>query len=154
MSQKKAKLRRRERREIQFALAEQLRLLAKRCRDFDEGDWGEAVGIAARLRVILNRGSKKKSPSLLQSLGAEKVPLLSTREPIQEDALWAVGGLYRQTFGKDEEGVYYRLWAPLEDASHKAELPAHRWWEQIVGIEEDGSNRLVFSRKSVIRGCE
>lgn len=58
MSQKKEKQRRRERREIQAALAEQLRLLAKRCRDFDEGDWGEAVGMATRLRVILNPGGK------------------------------------------------------------------------------------------------
>ena len=87
MSQKKVKQRKRERREIQSALAEQLRLLAKRCQDFDEGDWGEAVGIAAHLRVILNPGSKKKSPSILQNLGAEKVRLLSTCEHLSEGTL-------------------------------------------------------------------
>ena len=55
MSQKKAKQQRREFRrktqEIRAALAEQLRLLEKRCREFDGGDWGEAVDIATRLRV-------------------------------------------------------------------------------------------------------
>src|SRR5215210_1234070 len=152
MSQKKEKQRRRERREIQSALAEQLRLLAKRCRDFDEGDWGEAVGIAARLRVIFNPGNKKKSPSVLQSLDAEKVPLLSTREPIPEDALGALGGLYGQTFGKDEEGVYYRLWAQLDNASYKGEMPAHRCWKQTVGIEGNGHDRHMLSRESVITG--
>jgi predicted component of type VI protein secretion system len=106
MSQNKEKQRRRERREIQAALAEQLRLLAKRCRDFDEGDWGEAVGMATRLRVILNPGGKGK-PSILQSLGAKKVPLLSTCEPIEDsdNVLEALGGLYRQRFAKDENGV-------------------------------------------------
>ena len=108
MSQKKVKHRGRERREIQSALAEQLRLLAKRCQDFDEGDWGEAMGIAAHLRVILNLGGKKKSPSILQSLGAEKVRLLSTCEPLSEGTLES-HSLYRQTFGNDEDGVYYRL---------------------------------------------
>src|SRR5215208_1320936 len=127
MSQKKEKQRRRERREIQAALAEQLRLLAKRCRDFDEGDWGEAVGIATRLRVILNPGGKS-TPSIIQILGADKVPLLSTCEPIPEDALGASGYLYGQTFAKDKDGLRYELFPKFGDTHYSAEIPARRWW--------------------------
>jgi hypothetical protein len=149
VSHKQAKRRRRERWEIQAALAEQLRLLAKRCRDFDAGDWGEAVGMAARLRVILNPGGKK-SPSILQSLDAEKLPLLSTCEPIPENALYAVGGLYRQTFAKDETGVSYELSPKLGDTHYRIEIPAPRWWEQVVSIVEDEGDRHVYRRKDVI----
>jgi hypothetical protein len=151
MSQKKEKQRRRERREIQAALAEQLRLLAKRCRDFDEGDWGEAVGMATRLRVILNPGGKG-TPSILQSLGAKKVPLLSTCEPIEDsdNVLEALGGLYRQRFAKDENGVFYELTPKLGDTDYRAEFPATRWWEHIVSIVDSGGGRHVYRRKDVV----
>src|ERR671920_344865 len=108
---------------------------AKRCRDFDEGDWREAVGMATRLTVILNPGGKK-TPSILQSFGAEKVPLLGTCEPIEDsdNVLEALGGLYRQRFAKDESGVFYELMPKLGDAYYSAEVPANRWWEHIVII--------------------
>jgi hypothetical protein len=149
VSQRKAKQRRRERREIQSALAEQLRLLGKRCRDFDEGDWGEAVEIAVRLRVILNPGGKSK-PSVVQSLGAEKVPLLSTCEPIPEHALWANGGLYTHGFKKDEQGLHYNLFPRLGNGHYRAEIPAHKWWNQVVDIPSDGHKRVPLTRKDVI----
>jgi hypothetical protein len=148
VSQKKAKQRRREMREIQSDLAEQLRLLAKRCKDFDEGDWVEAVEIAARLRVILNRGSKSK-PSVIQNLGAEKVPLLSTCEHIPEGTLSA-DSFYRHSFGKDETGVYYQLSPKLKTPLYKTYMPAPRWWEQIVDITASQHERHVFRRKDVI----
>jgi hypothetical protein len=154
VSQKWEKQRRRERREIQSALAEQLRLLVKRCRDFDEGDWGEAVGMATRLRVILNPGGKK-TPSILQSLNAEKVLLLSTCcEPIEDsdNVLEALGGLYRQRFAKDENGVFYELTPKLGDTHYRAEFPANRWWEHIVSIVDSGGGRHVYRRKDVVAG--
>jgi hypothetical protein len=153
MSQKKEKQRRRERREIQAALAEQLRLLDKRCRDFDEGDWGEAVEMATRLRVILNPGGKK-TPSILQSLGAEKVPLLGTCEPIEDsdNVLGTFGGLYRQRFAKDENGVLYELTPKLGDTDYKVEFPANRWWEHIVHVVGNGGDRHVYCRKDVVAG--
>jgi NAD(P)-dependent dehydrogenase (short-subunit alcohol dehydrogenase family) len=46
-------------------------LLAKRCNNFDQGDWEEAVEIVTHLRVILNLGSKPK-PSVVQSFGVAK----------------------------------------------------------------------------------
>lgn len=123
-------------------------MLAKRCKDFDEGDWKEAVEIAPRLRVILNPGSKSK-PSVIQSLGAETVPFLSTCEHIPEDTLSA-DSFYRQSFGKDENGVYYRLSPKLETALYNMYMPAPKWWEQTVGITASQDGRRVFRRKDVI----
>jgi hypothetical protein len=76
VSQKQVKRRRREKREIQTRLAEQLRLLAKRCREFDNGDWGEAPDIATRLRVIFNPGGKS-SPSRSPVVSDSSVPVLT-----------------------------------------------------------------------------
>jgi len=155
MSHKKAKRQRQERRrtgeEIRAALAEQLRLLAKRCREFDNGDWGEAADIATRIRVILNPGSKSK-PSIIQSLGADKVPLLSTCPPISENALWASGGLYTQEVAKDEDSFRYRLFPHLEDGPYGTELPARQWWEQVVEVGVEEEETYVFRRKDVISG--
>lgn len=157
MSQKQVKKRRRERREVQGRLAEQLRLLNKRCREFDGGDWGEAVDIATRLRVIFHPGSPSKHPSILQSLGAEKVPMLSTVEH-QEDSpniIASIGGLYTQRFAKDEDGVHYELRPTLWDSHYRFEVPAFRWWEQIVeikGNEVDNPGRHVYRRKDVVTG--
>ncbi len=90
---------------MRAALAEQLRLLAKRCREFDNGDWGEAADMSTRMRVILNPGSKSKT-SIIQSLGADKVPLLSTCLPISENGLGVSGGLYTQEFAKYKAGCW------------------------------------------------
>jgi hypothetical protein len=154
MSQKQIKRRRRERREIQMRLAEQLRLLAKRCQEFDNGDWGEAPDIATRLRVIFNPGGKS-SPSILKSLDAQKVPVLTTCEPREDsdNVLEAIGGLYGQTFAKDENGWRYEL-APKFGTSHyRAVIPAARWWEQIVEIvaAETTGTKHVYRRKDVIK---
>lgn len=153
MSHKQAKRLRRERREIQTRLAEQLRLLTKRCKDFDEGDWGEAVGIATRLRVIFNPGSKS-SPSILQSLDARKTPILTTCEPREDsdNVLGLTGGLYRQRFAKDEDGLHYELFPKLGDSFYRAEIPASRWWEQIVEIVSGETEKHVYRRKDVITG--
>lgn len=160
MSQKKAKQQRqtlrRENRDLQFALAEQLRLLEKRCRDFDDGDWGEAVGIATRLRVIFHPGSKAK-PSILQSLGAEKTPILGTTEHREsaESILSLDGGLYRQTFGKDESGTYYELSPFFGDSFSKTEIPASKWWGGIVQIKGDevgNPGRHIYRRMDVVKG--
>lgn len=157
MSQKKAKQQRREIRRqqeaIQQRLAEQLRLLTKRCRDFDQGDWGEAVDIATRLRVIFNRGSKSK-PSVLQSLDAQKTRILTTCEPREDsdNILEAIGGLYTQIFSKDENGTAYRLVPRLDGGqySYKAEIPATRWWDQTIEIVAHDAGKIVYTRKDVI----
>lgn len=161
MSHKEAKRQRqqlkRERREIQGRLAEQLRLLAKRCRDFDDGDFGEAIDIATRLRVIFHPGSKTKRPSILQSLDAEKVPMLTTTEhrDTADGVMDLVGGLYRQSFGQDENGPYYELRTKLGDSLFKSEVPADRWWEAVVeikGDEVDDPGRHVYRRVDVAKG--
>jgi hypothetical protein len=153
MSQKKAKRQRQERRrtseETRAALAEQLRLLSKRCREFDNGDWGEAADMATRMRVILSPGSKSK-PSIIQSLGADKIPLLSTCPPISENVLWASGGLYTQEFAKDENSVDYRLFPHLGNSAYSAKLPARQWWEQVVEVGGQEGEPHVFCRKDVI----
>lgn len=137
---------------MRTALAEQLRLLAKRCRDFDNGDWGEPADMATRMRVILNPGGKS-SPSILQSLGSEKVPLLTTCRPIPETALWSSGNLYIQQFAKDEHSSRYELFPSFGEGSYGgAEIPARQWWDQIVEIGGDGDDRHVFRRKDVISG--
>jgi hypothetical protein len=155
MSHKKAKRQRQERRrtsaEMRTALAEQLRLLAKRCREFDNGDWGEAADMATRMRVILNPGSKSK-PSIIQSLGADKAPLLSTCEPIPEDALSASGSLYSQRFAKDEPSFRYELFPKFGDTHYSAEIPARRWWDQIVEVGGPEGETHVFRRRDVISG--
>jgi hypothetical protein len=154
VSQKQVKRRRREKREIQTRLVEQLRLLAKRCREFDDGDWGEAPDIATRLRVIFNPGGKS-SPSILQSLDALKVPVLATCEPREDsdNVLEAIGGLYHQTFAKDENGFRYELAPKFGDTYYRAEIPAFRWWEQIVEIVADQATgvKYVYRRKDVIK---
>jgi len=161
MSQKQAKRQRqqlrRERREIQERLAEQLRLLDKRCGDFDAGDWGEAVDIATRLRVIFHPGGKSKRPSILQSLDAEKLPMLTTAEYRDnvDHVLSMSGGLYRQRFGKDENGPYYELRTILGDSFHRSEVPADRWWEAIVEVKGDevgDPGRYVYRRVDVAKG--
>lgn len=161
VSHKKAKQLRREtkrkNREIRVALAEQLRLLKKRCREFDSGDWGEAVDIATRLRVIFHTGKKSSSPSILQSLEAEKVLMLSTIEHRENaDNLIALdGGLYRQTFGKDENGPYYELRTILGDSFFKSEVPADRWWKGVVQVKGDevgNPGRHVYRRVDVVKG--
>lgn len=159
MSHKQAKRQRQELRrrrpEIQAALAEQLRLLDKRCREFDQGDWGEAVDIATRMRVVFNPGGKS-SPSILKSLDAQKVPILTTCEPIvdSDNILEVIGGLYTQTFAKDEHGFRYELRPLLGYAHFRAEIPASRWWEQIVQIvaDEAAGTRNVYRRRDVIMG--
>lgn len=157
MSHKKAKQQRRKTQEIRVALAEQLRLLEKRCREFDGGDWAEAVDIATRLRVIFHTGSKSSRPSILQSLGAEKVPMLCTIEHRENagNLIALDGGLYRQTFGKDENGPYYELRTILGDSFFKSEVPADRWWKGIVqvkGDEVDNPGRHVYRRVDVVKG--
>lgn len=156
MSQKQVKKRRRERREVQARLAEQLRLLNKRCREFDGGDWGEAVDIATRLRVIFHPGNPSKHPSILQSLGAEKVPMLSTVEHREDspNIIASIGGLYTQRFAKDD-GLHYELRPTLWDSHVRFEVPASRWWEQIVEIKGDevgNPGRHVYRRKNVVTG--
>lgn len=161
MSQKKAKQRRREFRRqtqtIRAGLAEQLRLLEKRCREFDAGDWGEAVDIATRLRVIFQEGSKSKNPSILQSLEAQKVPMLSSVEPREdsENVLAFMGGLYRQRFAKDESGVHYELRPKLGNLLSRYEMPADRWWKGIVEIKGDqlgDPGQHVYRRMDVAKG--
>src|SRR5215208_3498611 len=154
MSQKQVKRRRRERREIQRLLGEQLRLLEKRCNDFDAGDWGEAPDIATRLRVIFNPGGGS-TPSILKSLDAQKERVLTTCEPREDtpNVLEAIGGLYRQRFAKDESGFHYELSPRFGDRIYQAEIPASRWWDQIVEIVGGAeTGRHVYRRKDVITG--
>jgi hypothetical protein len=167
VSHKQAKRQRQERRrkraEIQPHLAEQLRLLDKRCREFDAGDWYEAVDIATRLRVIFHPGNPSNRPSILQSLDAEKVRMLSTVEPIEDtpNVIASIGGLYTQRMAKDEDGISYAFMPmfaqPPEFAaySYRAEVPATRWWNQIVEIKGDevgNPGRQVYRRKDVVTG--
>lgn len=157
MGQKQLKRRRRERREVQARLAEQIRLLNKRCREFDGGDWGEAIDIATRLRVIFHPGSPSKHPSVLQSLGAERVPMLSTVEHREDspNIIASIGGLYTQITAKDDDGLHYELRPTLWDSHVKFEVPASRWWEQIVeikGNEVGNPGRHVYRRKDVVTG--
>lgn len=160
MSQKRAKQQRREFRrqtlDLRIALSEQLRLLQKRCAEFDDGDWGEAVDIATRLRVIFHPGSRSK-PSILQSLDAGKVPVLGTTEHREtaDGVLSMEGGLYRQTFGSDGTSLYYELRPILGDSLSRFEIPANRWWEGIVhikGDEVDNSGRHIYRRVDVVKG--
>lgn len=134
-----------------------MRLLEKRCREFDGGDWGEAVDIATRLRVIFQEGSRSKNPSILQSLEARKVPMLSTVEHREnpDNVISLEGGLYRQTFGKDDDGSYYELRPTLGDAPFRFEVPAFRWWDEIVQIKGDevgNPGRHVYRRMDVAKG--
>ena len=167
MSQKKVKQQRRElrrqNREIRGALAEQLRLLEKRCRDFDGGDWGEAVDISARLRVIFHPGNPSKHPSILQSLEAGKVPVLSTVEPVEDtpNVIASPGGLYSQRVSNDENGVSYSFMPLFAGAygsgpySYRDTVPANRWWDQVVEIKGDevgNPGRHVYRRKDVVTG--
>lgn len=159
MSQKKAKQRRqeikRETRTIRAGLAEQLRLLEKRCREFDAGDWGEAVDIATRLRVIFQPGGGSKL-SILQSLDARKVPMLSTVEPIKnpESVDMMMAGLYRHRFAKDESGAYYELRPKLGDFLSGFQVPAFQWWNGIVEIKGDemgNPGKHVYRRMDVVK---
>ncbi len=158
MSQKKAKQLRRETQAVRVALAEQLRLLEKRCDAFDSGDWGEAVDIATRLRVIFQEGSKLKNPSILQSLDARKTPMLSSVEPREEDSdnlVAIMGGLYMEMFSRDDDGLRYELRPKLGDLLFRYEVPAFRWWNGIVQIKGDevsNPGRHVYRRMDVAKG--
>jgi hypothetical protein len=134
--------------------------LNKRCREFDAGDWGEAVDIATRLRVIFYPGNPSNRPSILQSLEAEKVRVLSTVEPMEDtpNILGFEGGLYSQEFKKDENGISYSFVPSFVGAhaySYRAEVPANRWWNQIVeikGSEVGSPGRHVYRRVDVVTG--
>ena len=160
MSQKQAKRRRREHQrhvqEVRAALAEQLRLLEKRCREFDAGDVGEAADIATRLRVIFHPGGKS-SPSILQSLDARKVPILTTCEYRADAAhvLGLSGGLYTQRMGRDDAGTFYELFAALGDSLDCGQIPALKWWDAVVEVAGGGvggPDRQEFRRKYVAKG--
>jgi len=142
---------------MRAGLAEQLRLLEKRCQAFDGGEWGEAVDIATRLRVIFQEGSPNKNPSLLQSLEARQVRMLSSVEPVEDsdNILSFSGGLYRQRFGRDDSGSFYELRPKLGDLYARFEVPAFRWWQQIVeikGNEVGNPGRQVYRRTDVAKG--
>jgi hypothetical protein len=67
--------------------------------------------------------------------------------------LEAIGGLYGQTFAKDEGGWFYELAPTFGDNFYRAEIPAFRWWEQIVQIVKDETTgtKHVYRRKDVIK---
>jgi hypothetical protein len=107
--------------------------------------------------VIFQEGNPHKNPSLLQSLDARKVPMLSTAEPRQDsdNILSLEGGLYRQGFGVDDDGSFYELRPTLGDAPFRFEVPAFRWWEAVVQIKGDvvgNPGRHVYRRTDVAKG--
>lgn len=107
--------------------------------------------------MIFHPGSKSKSPSILQSLDAEKVPMLTTIEHRDnaDGVLSMSGGLYRQTFGKDENGSYYGLSTIFGDSFVKSEVSANRWWQAVVEVKGDevgDPGRHVYRRVDVVKG--
>jgi hypothetical protein len=83
--------------------------------------------------------------------------LLHTCEPREDtpNVLSASGGLYKQVFGKDDDGAFYELRSKLGDYFYNAEIPAFRWWEQTVeikGSEVGNPGRHVYRRVDVAKG--
>jgi len=76
----------------------------------------------------------------------------SATEPIEDsdNIIEVIGGLYRQTFAKDEHGMHYELRPLFGDSHHKAEVPALRWWDQTVNIVAAEAGKHVYRRKDVV----
>jgi hypothetical protein len=98
-----------------------------------------SADMATRMRVILSPGGKSK-PSIIQSLGADKVPLLSTCPPISENALWASGGLYTQ--GSPKTRTAWARQVPRAPKPLFAEGKRFRRW--VFGQRHANAPSLVY----------
>lgn len=153
MSQKKQKQKRQQKRretsEIRNALAEQLRLLEKRCNEFDAGDEGEALDMATRLRVIFQTGSGSNA-SLLQALEATKVSMLSSGKPLPDSA---IGGhsLVRIHSWSDGTNAGTEIYPPLGDIWEPIWISANKWYESIVAvIPGEGGKPYQVRRRNIV----
>jgi hypothetical protein len=76
----------------------------------------------------------------------------NTIEPIEDsdNMIEVLGGRYKQRFAKDDDEPHYELSPKFGDTYYRAEIPASRWWEQIVNIKAAETENLVYRRKDVI----
>lgn len=149
MSGKQEKRRRREYKDLQRKLGEQLVFVYNSCKLFDLGCTQEAIRIATALRIILHQGNSK-SPSLLQSLDKQKIPLLSTGVTVHEDpenVFYNSGTMLRLVSKSDESGPRSYIEAQLHTSTHQEIIPAHKWWAQKVRLPRAD---MVFTRSRIV----
>ncbi|QRR13687.1 hypothetical protein GJG85_09790 [Burkholderia sp. MS389] len=150
MTQKKKEPRvRRSKAEIQNALRSQLALLAKSCREFDEGDRDEIVRIAQALRVILNSNGRD-NVSLVAQLGENQARFIDTAARFSETNLLTYAGLIRVRIDVSPDSQTMRPLPVFDNQlGHSRKLVRFADWWNIFPVIRDNT-REKFTRRQLV----
>lgn len=137
-------------RDFKAQLRRQLGFIRRSAAAWDSGCHDEAIRIATAIRVLIH-DKGHSSTSLLTHLGAKKIRLLSTRNPIPletfpENArgtmLLMGGGMLAFDVVMNTREVY----PSLHRARSREELTAEEWWKQPV----TGALARILSRRDLV----
>lgn len=133
----------RDKNELELELHNQLHLLQKSCKEFDEGDLLESRNIARGLRVILT-GDAHGDLSLFERAGRGDQTFPDTRILTHPRNLFPEFTLTGIVFGYTTIGVR----AFLDDAGSNGSVPYCEWLEQTVADDKEGNK---FPRHRLIK---
>lgn len=124
---------------------EQIQLLIKRCKDFDNGEIIETLSIATILRNLLHDNSNSRSKSLLKQIGRKERFLNSETEKIKS----STGKISRSLLTYSLLGNIKHNWQPIFDNPNAKLVSFVDWWnEYIILIDYEGNK---FTRKDIIK---
>ena len=127
--------------QLNAKLNEQIKLLGKRCHDYDAGDESEALEIATRLRVLLH--DTKRQASILKHLKIKNnLMLYSFAQPYFGRNVLPYSGLSEFTLNP-KQGLEYTC--PKVSNEYKL-LLFDDWWSEVV--IDDQQN--CFSRENIV----
>ncbi|WP_186250295.1 hypothetical protein [Burkholderia gladioli] len=150
MAQKKREPRiQRTKSEILEAFRSQLALLAKSCREFDEGDRDEIARIAQALRVILNSNGRDNI-SLVAQIGEIQARFIDTSAPFSETNLLAYSGLIYVSIDFSPESQTIRPMPVLDDQPRQERklIRFADWWNVLPVIRDN--TRAKFTRRQLV----
>lgn len=119
-----------------------LRLLEKRCVEFDRGDRDEYRSIATQIRILVAK--TRQGASLVQSIGFQNRALLNTCLPLDPDNLLSHSGIIYLFVDKAQRA----RWRPNLDMFESEFVDFDTWWTQ--GIILHHANK-EFSRRDVVK---
>ncbi|OAI48212.1 hypothetical protein AYO44_07570 [Planctomycetaceae bacterium SCGC AG-212-F19] len=114
-----------------YQLGRQLRFLETSCRDYDAGNWEEAIRIATTLRVIFHHTNN--STSLLSHLGETTINLLSTcgqRASTYQDGFWP--GFLQARICIEPPSTEFHPNLGTRPGCHKQVLLSYWWHTEMV----------------------
>ncbi len=127
--------------QLNIDLKNQIKLLTKRCNDFDNGDQDEALSIAVRLRVLLHDARRQKS--LLTQVGMkDALPYHSSVSQFSGHSLIFYSGLSAISMTAGEDSDY----SPMLNMNKARLLNFDDWWNEL--IIDDKEN--LFSRRDLV----